>query len=550
MDFRWSDLERAGQPQPRPRPGDPDPLRDPFIVAEVRVPQQDLLDLVAVMPLRGVTPPTTQDVNGTIRARLAWRGRPSAPEIRGEVVARADTLRLPDRATQVRDLTADLLFTGDAMEVRQLTAFTETIDPRTRKPVRSPEPIRVTGSLAVNPGGNAAPSVGLFPPRVGAALNISVGHLRYAVAELPGLEAGRFVTEDTSLALTVSGTLFKPHIAGTVTVAHADVQLPTGAAEGGPGALPPIQPSFGIDFVLGERVRIASSPLLATVHTIPGEPIELRGDVHGGDLRRMRLNGTLEVTGGTLSFPTARFALTRGGTVTLRYPFNVLTRLTEPSLGILVDVSATTRLTASPANNPNIRKRYTITVEAEGPINSAAGVNITDSFGARAGTTLSGQSALRLTFRSDPPDLAQDQASLQRRVTGLLGGERSINSLFSSRPDLGQIVRQQVTDILSASILPGLLDQVFGGLGGFEEFAVEIDQLNLFTLRITRRLFGPIYISYQRRISGNAGAMAGTVYDQAWRLELSYRFRPGLQFTYSTNDQRTNEVLLEGVFRF
>jgi hypothetical protein len=518
-DFDWTKLDQ---------------LKDPRLDLVVNIPKQDMRDVLALLPRLDNDQRVTEDINGNVQARIVVAGTPSNPRITGTMSANADKLRVAGHVTELRDLSGSLLFTGDTVRVQDFKAYTETTDPKTHKIARAAAPIQISGDLALNDSAR------------NAALHVSIKHVHIAENNLPGLLGARFVTDDTSAELTMSGVILKPLIKGTIDIQQADIKMPDAFAEGKPGPPPIFQPAFDIQLTLGNKVRILATPISAMIHTEPGQPVVLGGDLEGGDLTRLRLAGGLTIDSGVMAFPTARFTIARGGRVTLRYPFTPLTGLsTAPTLGIIVDLTATTRITAASATDPGRQKRYTITVEAHGPINGSDPLEITDSnsFG---GNTFSGR-GLRLTFRADPPDLALSTAGLQRRILGLIGGESAVQDLFSNRPDIGRIVRQQVTDILSQSFLPGLLEKL--GLGqGFEEFTVDISQLNVFTLRVSRQLIGPIYLGYWRQLTGGA-SIAGV--DQAlWEFKLSYRFRPQFQFSFTTDNQRTNAYLVEGVFKF
>src|SRR5207248_723492 len=124
-------------------------------------------------------------------------------------------------------------------------------------------------------------------------------------------------------------------------------------------------------------------------------------------------------------------------------------------------------------------RRYTITVEARGPLNSNEPLQIVDPN--EIGATTRTDRGLRLTFRSDPPDLALSSAGLQRRITGILGGQGAIEDLFGKNPNVGRALSQQFTDIFSASLFPELLERA--GIAralGFEELTVEYNRLDAF----------------------------------------------------------------------
>ncbi len=549
MDFDWQNL---------------DALSDPNVDFRVRIPEQGLGLLAALTPTtRHDTPDdltATSDLAGTIVANVRWRGTLKEPIIRGNVLVNADHIRVARMTTQLKNLKADLVFTDDALRVREFSTQTQVINPKTGAAVRTSDPatpLRITGELPLRNNVAMTPRLQVWPPRItGSSLHVTGANLRLAEAPLPGLASGRLVADDLFTDLNIGGTIFRPVVRGTIGISQADFRAPDNFGLASRPSAAFAAPIFDLSFVVGKNVRIGASQLTATVHTEPGAPVTLRGDVLAKD--SINLAGNLIIDKGTLNLPTARFVVQRGGTVALRYPSydftgGVASAGSEPALGIVVNLAATTRLTATSINGA--RKRYTITVDARGPINTSAPLRIGEAGSAGAG--LLGERSLQLTFKTDPNDLALSSAGLQQRIVGLLGGQDAIESIFSRSPDVGRLLRTQLTEALSNSFLPELFERL--GLGhalGLEEFSIDINELNAFTLRVSRQLFGPLYATYTRRLSGStASGTAGSLENYGWEFKLSYRFpitllQTNFQFSYSIDDQRTNAYLLEGVFKF
>jgi hypothetical protein len=102
---------------------------------------------------------------------------------------------------------------------------------------------------------------------------------------------------------------------------------------------------------------------------------------------------------------------------------------------------------------------------------------------------------------------------------------------------------------VSANVLPDLFDRV--GLTealGFQELALDYNQLDQFSIRLSRRLAGPFDISFWHRFG--AGRLTTTSERGLWEAKLSLRLGRGAQVSWTTDDQRTNAYLLEGVYRF
>ena len=145
--------------------------------------------------------------------------------------------------------------------------------------------------------------------------------------------------------------------------------------------------------------------MTAEVRTNETEPVRLTGS-----LDSPRLTGKLTIEQGSMVFPTARFTIDRGSEIELRYPFYAVAT-SDPSLGIVLDVTARTRLSAT-SDISGQRRRYTIIVEARGPLNDNAPLQITDTTDPTVNPF--NYRGLRLT-PLDPPDLASDPLGLSAR---------------------------------------------------------------------------------------------------------------------------------------
>jgi hypothetical protein len=514
---------------------------DPPVDLEVRVggrrpedPGEDLAILTAFAP------DAFAQLEGRLKAEFTWKGTLHKPQLHGSLTMAqqpGERIRLARMTTALTGLDAAFTFTGDRLVVDRFTAMTQIPRPPGKN---ENQPITLTGELPLEEGARDVKPLHLSAPRM-------------YISEDPllGLKTGRLVCDNLRVELDVDGTLFQPDIHGTVSLQQTDFRMPDTMAAGVEGLILPVNPSFsrGIRFVVGNNVVVRSAQLTAQVHTPPGEPIVLLGD-----LEHPTLNGVLSIERGILAFPTARFTIQRGGEIALRYPFITAGIRPAPgrapsepetTLGVIVNLTATTSLTASSVNG--VVKRYTITVDARGPLNSGEPLRIVDPNA--VGGAPSEEGGMQLVFRSDPPDLALSPAGLRQRITGLLGGQEAIQQLFGRSPDVGRILSEQLTDVLSASLLPELLERL--GIARalrFEELSVEYNRLDAFTLRASRQIFGPLYLGYWRRFSNASGL--GDTQRAVWELKLSYRIRDNLQFSWTTDDQRTNAYLLEGVFKF
>ena len=455
------------------------------------------------------------------------------PTLHGVLNITAKRIASATTSTEIHDLDARLRFDRgqNRLYVDNFTATTQIVN--SRYVSRKSDPMRISGQLAIHDEPNAP------------SLSVEAKKLVYAEVPLPGFKSGAAVgeistdnlTTPTIEVLTIGGTVFDPSLVGSIYLRNTYVKLPDNlepAAATPPFGLP--FSSVNLKIVAEKNVTIAAAQMNATVRSSESEPIILSGG--GGE---PRLTGSLIIEKGTLQFPTAFFTMQRGGEIALRYPYSPSGISDEKSLGILLNVTATTRITAT--SFTGTRRRYTITVEARGPINSDAPLAISDPGDLTANPFFN--RGLRLTFRADPPDLAPSSAAVQRRVTEVLGGRSAIEGLFAGDLNVGGVV----SGLFSQSILPGLFERT--GLArtlGLEEFEIEYNQLDAFSVRISRQLFGPVQLSYWRRLS--SASRLGAIDRAAWESKLSYRIRSNLHFSWSIDEQKTNAYLLEGVFKF
>lgn len=502
-----------------------------------------------------ILPGVPVQIDGGIDAMATFRGTLSQlrgdvqtgnvppPSIDGYVALTADRIRFGNMKTSLGDVDVYLKMQGGEVKVapnpvtgRSFSARVDLVDPITGAQMAQGGRIKMDGALSFG------------DPRSTDNLHLTADQLVFAESPLPVFGSGRAVGEvaparagTPGLDLRVSGSLANPLISGRANLARTDIRMPESLSDA-PLRAPvlPVTPRFDLGLTVGDRVRVHAAQVTMDVHTPAGSAIELRGDA-----QTPRLNGILVIDRGTLQFPTTRFSIERGGTVTMRYPSTSLSDPMGQGLAVVLDLSATTSLSAVSVNGT--RKRYTITVDAKGPLNSEQPLAITEPGDLSAVRPTSG--GLRLTFRSDPPDLALSSSGLQGRITGLLGGDEAISNLFARGSGIGRALGDQMAGIFSASLLPDILESS-GVLRtfGLEELSFNYDRGQDVTFHVSRQLTGPLYLSYWQRLSGTTGV---SLTDRAaWELSTSLRLRDNLQFSWTTDEQRTNAFLVEGVFRF
>ncbi|MGC8666756.1 MAG: translocation/assembly module TamB domain-containing protein [Chthonomonadales bacterium] len=517
---------------------------DASVNLSIRVKQQGLGLLTSIFPqanlvMDGTIQEASLDYHGSLDQFRSSPARgvgvhATQPTIAGAIRVTANRIAGPFVRTEVRNLDARFHFDGDTLHTDRFTAHT-AISGRGGSVILS-DPIVMSGSLPVS------------APQPGEDLTISAPRVLFMIAPLPRFTSGSILGELTTTnpgtgrpePVHIEGAFFSPTIRGTVYLHDVLFRLPSDfAAQPGAQLSLPIVPAFDLRIAGNRNIHVTGAWVNAYVFTAPTDPIHI-----AGSLDDPQITGTIKVDHGVLTFPTMRFNIVRGGETTLRYPYFPIGAPQEKTFMAMVNLSARGSLTATSVTGRT--RRYTVTVDARGPI---SGLEPLEAPAEGEPSMNRGMGGLRLSFRSDPPDLALTQEGLQRRITGLLGGEQAIQQLFSPGPNVGRALAQQFTDVFSTAVLPNLFEQA--GITkalGLEELQIGYNRLDAFTLQVTRRLLGPFYAGYWRRLSG--ANLAGDTERAAWELKLSYRVRSNLQFSWTTDEQHQNAYLLEGVLRY
>lgn len=441
---------------------------------------------------------------GTISVAARVQGTRSDPSLSGSLQVRASRLRIDGLATGLRDVVGDFALQGDRLEARSFSALSQ-IQRRTGAPVAG-GPIRIVGGISLGLSPNTPPDAG--------GLRLTAENLRFDENPLPALRSGS-VRGVGELDLRLTGTLRDPELGGTLTVHDAEARLPSefGGVGGVAASLPDIA-RLNLRVRLDRRVRVLASGLNARTE----------GNLFlTGRLSDPRLQGNLTLPEGQLTLSTTRFVLRPGSAIVLRYPVYEEGLRRTPSLGVNVNLTAHGNLTATSIYGT--RQRYRVTLYARGPLTGAAVDRPT------------GESPLSISFATDPPDLATSQVALSQRVLGALGGA-DVLSQFGRTP--GRALTAELATLMNDALLPGVFERA-AAQTGFEEIALTYDPVQRLNLTLSRNLFGPLYVTYIRSLSADR---------EIYSLKTSLRFRNRYQVSYQIDEQRTQRLLLEGVWKF
>jgi len=209
-----------------------------------------------------------------------------------------------------------------------------------------------------------------------------------------------------------------------------------------------------------------------------------------------------------LNLPTARLRLEPESVARLNYPFTSATG--ETIARIELDVRASTSVVAPDFTGDPMR--YRVEVEVRGPLDDPE--------------------RLQLTARSDPPGLSE------QRILSLLGRGQALAAIARGA-DPAQVFREQLGDILTTQVLPGLLAPLEAGIAeafDLEQFTLDYTGLRPASLYLVKNLFDGVGIAYRRGI-GVAGNeyQARIFYRLPFRNRLLQRLRVGFGFEHTGN---------------
>jgi hypothetical protein len=358
------------------------------------------------------------------------------------------------------------------------------------------------GSLRIEGG------VDLSGEQAVANLTLRADGLTLREPKLPVLEGSAQAV--VSGAVQVQGALTEPQVQGALRVQRGFLYLPPELPERTAGEPLPVNPRFDL------RVDIADEFTLRN----PNLDARMEGALQiGGALQSPSLSGEFSLRSGALSLPTARLRIEPDSVARLNYPFT--NAAGETIARIELDVRASTSVVAPDFTGDPIR--YRVEVDVRGPLDDPE--------------------RLQLTARSDPPGLSE------QRILSLLG-RGQVLAAIARGDDPARVFREQLGDILTAQVLPGLLAPLETGIADafdLEQFTLDYSGLRPASLYLVKNLFDGVGIAYRRGI-GVAGNeyQARLFYRLPFRNRLLQRLRVGFGFDHTGN----RFVFIEGSLLF
>jgi autotransporter translocation and assembly factor TamB len=341
-----------------------------------------------------------------------------------------------------------------------------------------------------------------------ANLTLRADGLTLREPKLPVLEGSAQAV--VSGAVQVQGALTEPQVQGALRVKRGFLYLPPELPERTASEPLPINPRFDL------RVDIADEFTLRN----PNLDARMEGALQiGGALQAPSLAGEFNLRSGALSLPTARLRIEPDSVARLNYPFT--NAAGETIARIELDVRASTSVVAPDFTGDPIR--YRVEVDVRG--------------------SLDDPERLQLTARSDPPGLSE------QRILSLLGRGQALAAIARG-DDPARVFREQLGDILTAQVLPGLLAPLETGIAeafDLEQFTLDYTGLRPASLYLVKNLFDGVGIAYRRGIGVASNEYQARIfYRLPFRNRLLQRLRVGVGFEHTGN----RFLFLEGSLLF
>ncbi len=296
----------------------------------------------------------------------------------------------------------------------------------------------------------------------------------------------------------ITGEVINPLIKGDLNAKNGQILIPGKSEPKEALKVSNFNPNFDLAVLLGDKLQLKASIVKVPLNGL----ISIRGL-----LKQVNINGSVDISDGTIAFPVRTMKLQDGSTASIYVVPNQ-----QPQINL--NIIGQTRLTAR--TDLGSRKQYNITMIAHG--------NVFD---------------LDAQFITSPPGLTKQE------VLAMLTGQKNLELLFAGGKDYS--FGRELSDIFTSAFLPGVFDpisQTFGTALGLDEFIIDL------------RYNEPIYISLGENIGGDF-TLYYTTYlgsrpdyaDSAYELKLTKTLKKYFEVGIS-KDNKEVKLLLEGRIRF
>lgn len=413
-------------------------------------------------------------LSGGFKGLVKLSGTSEKPVLEGDFDWTDGLVQVPKLNAPLENITARMHLVGDKLTIEELTG-------------RSAE----GGAFAVT-GDVSFP--GLRPT---LDLEVKTDGLRVSGRNFSGIY-GEDVRARLEGNLKITDNWRTPLITGNVDIPDGSIAMPVKPAKKKESVLS-ITPRFNVAVLLGDGVRFGAprlkTPLMGKV-------------VVQGSLAEPKVDGKLDISGGTILFPLHRFKIMPDSTVQVR-----MNPGQQPN--VLIDMRAQGRMSGTSIWRRT--QRYTVTMTAQGTLDK-----------------------LNPEFTSSPPDLSEQQ------IIGMLAGQGELESLFVKDAATGH--SGGLSGLFSSVVMPSVFEPISQSIEnslGIEEFSLQMGYQEPVQLTIGERLLDNFYLDYSTSLGARPDYS-----DSMYELQLSYRWKHGIEVGVKTDENRIVTVGVEGKLRF
>ena len=412
------------------------------------------------------------DKTGSFEGSVKLEGTVRSPQLAGRLAWHDGRISLPKINQPLEKIDADVILMNDKLSVEKFTGVSAEGGSFT-----------VAGHIAL---------ADLKP-----VMDLAVKTKNFAIS---GRNISNIYNEDVRAKidsdLKISGGFGSPLISGLVSVPNGSLSLAGKAGTPGPAVARSIDPKFNIEVLLGRSVQFRSARLKSPMY----------GKVTiAGSLSKPLVDGSMDISDGTILFPLSQFKILPGSTMSLHYP-------PSQKSTMYVDMRAQGRM--SSVSTLGKRESHTVTMVAQGPFDK-----------------------LEPSFTSSPPDLSE------QTILAMLTGQQQLELILTQNGNAGRI-----TDLFQAAVMPTVfapIEDAFKSVLGFDEFALEMGYREPLQLTVGNRLLDNFYLGYSAFLGSRPDYA-----DSLYKLRLSYRFKHGVELGVDTDQNHTINIGVEGKLRF
>lgn len=413
---------------------------------------------------------------GTFEGAVGIEGTVQSPKLQGSLTWRDGSIRIPRVNSVFEKIDARILLGDNKLSIEKFN-----------------------GVSSEGGGFDVSGSVALADMKPSLNLTLKTNSLRISEKNITDIY-GEDVKAAFDGELKLAGDWRSPLISGNVSIADGLIALSGKMKKPGERVWPlGINPKFNVEASLARNLQLKSarirSPLYGTL-------------IIQGDLSKPTIEGSIDISDGTILMPMREFKILPGSSMTLH--------IGSPQLpSVFLDIRAQTRLTT--VSFLRLRKRYAVTMAAQGPLDK-----------------------LTTTFSSSPPGLSE------QTIIAMVTGQQQLEQIFAR--DNTNDIGKELSGLFSTAMVPAVfepIERAFEDTLGFEEVTLDVGYREPLQLTVGKHLWGKFYLDYTTMLGARPDYA-----DAMYELKLSYRLKPSLELNVITDENHIFSTGIEGILRF